>query len=156
MKRFALNALRLVLSFIFLWAFFDKVFGLGFATTHDQAWIRGSSPTTGFLTKAVHGPFAGFFHALAGHAIVDWLFMLGLLGIGISLLTGIWIRFMSIVGAIFVILLFLSAVPPENNPLFDEHIVYALAFLLIAASAHHYQRSAVTGPHATAADHPQH
>ena len=43
-------ALRLVMGFIFLWAFFDKVFGLGFATTTDKAWIYGMSPTTGFLS----------------------------------------------------------------------------------------------------------
>ena len=44
--------LRFAMGFIFLWAFFDKVFGLGFATTADKAWIRGGSPTTGFLANA--------------------------------------------------------------------------------------------------------
>jgi uncharacterized membrane protein YphA (DoxX/SURF4 family) len=41
--------LRLVLGFIFLWAFVDKVFGLGFATASSKAWIHGASPTAGFL-----------------------------------------------------------------------------------------------------------
>ena len=43
--------LRLAMGFIFLWAFFDKVFGLGFATTSEQAWINGGSPTSVFLTR---------------------------------------------------------------------------------------------------------
>ena len=67
------------MGLIFLWAFIDKVFGLGFATTADKSWIAGGSPTTGFLQFGVHGPFAGFYHSLSGIPIVDVLFMLGLL-----------------------------------------------------------------------------
>ena len=61
------------MGFIFLWAFLDKTFGLGVATPADKAWIAGGSPTTGFLSNAVQGPFATFFNSLAGVPVVyDW------------------------------------------------------------------------------------
>ena len=71
-KVFSITTLRLLMGFIFLWAFLDKTFGLGFATTADKAWILGGSPTSGFLTHAVVGPFATFFNSLAGVVLVDF------------------------------------------------------------------------------------
>src|SRR3989344_2688326 len=70
--------LRLLMGWTFLWAFFDKLFGLGFATKADKAWILGNSPTYGFLKLGTHGPFASFFQSLAGNVFVDWLFLIGL------------------------------------------------------------------------------
>ena len=72
---------RLALGFTFLWAFIDKVFGFGFATPSERAWINGGSPTKGFLSGS-EGPFAGFYHNIAGTGFANWAFMLGLLGIG--------------------------------------------------------------------------
>jgi thiosulfate dehydrogenase [quinone] large subunit len=66
--------LRLSMGFIFLWAFLDKTFGLGFATKAAGAWIRGGSPTSGFLGNAVKGPFVDIFHSLSGLAEVPALF----------------------------------------------------------------------------------
>ncbi|MCF7833653.1 MAG: hypothetical protein K9L98_00855 [Candidatus Pacebacteria bacterium] len=125
-------SLRLVMSFIFLWAFFDKLFGLGFATISEKAWINGGSPTTGFLLGAVKGPFAEIFHSLAGVAVVDWLFMIGLLFIGLTLLLNKYVFWGAIVGIIIMILMWLALLFPSNNPLIDEHIVYALVFALLA------------------------
>ena len=36
---------RLSLGWIFLWAFLDKLFGLGHETPSARAWIDGGSPT---------------------------------------------------------------------------------------------------------------
>ncbi len=124
--------LRFVMAFIFLWAFFDKLFGLGFATTSDKAWLNGGSPTTGFLSGGVKGPFAEVFHSLAGLAIVDWLFMLGLLFIGLTLLLNRYVFWGSMVGIIMMTLMWLALLFPSNNPIVDEHIVYALVFALFA------------------------
>lgn len=121
--------LRFTLAFIMLWAFFDKVFGLGYATTPDKSWLQGVSPTTGFLKFGSQGIFANFFHSLAGNPLVDWLFMMGLLLIGTALLLGIGMRIAGYSGALLMFLLYLSLTPPENNPLIDEHIVYMLVFL---------------------------
>ena len=122
-----LGLLRLSMGFIFLWAFLDKTFGLDFATTAEKAWLAGGSPTTGFLKFGVHGPFVDFFHNLAGLPIIDWLFMLGLLFIGISLIFGIFIRLGGIAGILMMLLMYLAVgLPPENNPFIDDHIIYAL------------------------------
>jgi len=146
----ALSLARLSLGFIFLWAFFDKLFGLGFATCRDavsntvemgcsQAWVQGGSPTEGFLSHATQGPFASWFQGLAGQGWVDWLFMLGLLGIGFTLFFGIMLRVGAIAGSVMLFLMWLSLLWPANNPFVDEHIVYIFVLLTIAAFAR-YQR----------------
>ncbi|MDP3989192.1 MAG: hypothetical protein Q8P93_03080 [bacterium] len=136
--RYAWALLRISLGWIFLWAFFDKVFGFGFATCRDKvlgtvqygcsaSWIEGGSPTYGFLSNATKGPFVDFFQLLAGSAVVDFLFMFGLLGIGISLLLGIVVRIGATAGILMMMLMYLSVLPPGNNPFMDDHIVYAIA-----------------------------
>lgn len=125
-------ALRLSMGFIFLWAFVDKVFGLGFATTADKAWIQGGSPTAGFLSFGVKGPLAPIFQSLAGVPIVDWLFMLGLLFVGLTLLLNKYVKWGSIVGCAMLFLMYLALLLPENNPIIDDHIVYILVLALIA------------------------
>ena len=52
-----LAVLRIATGLIFLWAFLDKLFGLGYATPRRQAWIDGGSPTQGFLNSGDVGPF---------------------------------------------------------------------------------------------------
>ncbi len=125
--------LRFVMAFIFLWAFVDKLFGLGFATTKVNAWIAGGSPTSGFLLHATKGPFASFFQSLAGIQVIDWLFMLGLLFVGVTLLVNRYVKWGAIAGIAMMILMWLAVFPPENNPLVDEHIVYILVLALLAA-----------------------
>lgn len=124
--------LRFVMGFIFLWAFLDKTFGLGFATTTEKAWIHGGSPTTGFLSFGVKGPFAEIFHGLASVAIIDLAFMLGLLFVGLTLILNRYVKWGCIVGCIMLLLMYLALLLPENNPIIDEHIVYILVLASIA------------------------
>lgn len=124
--------LRFVMSFIFLWAFFDKVFGLGFGTAANKAWIHGGSPTAGFLIGAVKGPFADIFHALAGIAVVDWLFMLGILFVGLTLAFNKFVKWGCAAGCVILFFMYLSLLFPVTNPIIDEHIVYILVLLLLA------------------------
>jgi len=131
-QKIVLNILRYVMSFIFLWAFFDKVFGLGFATSHDKAWVYGASPTAGFLANATKGPFVQVFHSLAGIAIVDWLFMLGLLFVGLTLALNKYVKWGALTGCAMLALMYLSLMLPANNPIIDEHIVYILVLMLLA------------------------
>jgi thiosulfate dehydrogenase [quinone] large subunit len=125
---------RVFLGFIFLWAFVDKLFGLGFATKASAAWIHGGSPTAGFLGFAVKGPFATFFHSLAGNPVIDVIFMAGLLFVGITLLLNVFVRWGSIAGLLMVVLMYLAVLPPANNPVLDEHLVYALLFAYFIAT----------------------
>jgi thiosulfate dehydrogenase [quinone] large subunit len=140
--------LRMSLGFVFLWAFLDKLLGLGFSTCKDKltgdvtvscsdAWVNGGSPTTNFLNNAVTGPFTDFYHHLAGVAWVDWLFMLGLLFAGVGLLFGVFTRAASLVGIVMVLLMYSALLWPSNTPLIDEHIIYALVLFGVAMVDEH-------------------
>lgn len=118
--------LRIGFGWIFTWAFLDKLFGFGFSTTPEKAWLAGGSPTSGFLANASTGPFAGAFNALAGQAWVDWLFMIGLLLIGLALILGIGMRIATTAGSLLLFLMWLAVLPPKNNPFLDEHLIYIL------------------------------
>jgi len=129
--RYALGLLRISFGWFFLWAFFDKLFGLSFNTKATDAWLSGTSPTAGFLKFGTHGPLASFYQALAGSAVIDWLFMLGLLFLGISLLCGIFMRLACCAGVVLMLLMWSSLLPPEHNPIIDEHILYALTLIVL-------------------------
>ncbi len=128
-EKYIFGIIRLSMGWIFLWAFLDKVFGLGFTTTVDKSWLSGASPTLGFLKHGTYGPLSSIFQSIAGNTIVDWLFMLGLLLVGLALILGIGIKIASYAGAIMMFLIWLSALPPKNNPFIDEHIIYILILI---------------------------
>ena len=127
--RYALAALRICLGWIFLWAFLDKTFGFGFDTDSKKAWLNGGSPTSGFQEFATKGVFSGMHQEMAGSAWVDWLFMAGLLGLGVALLAGVALRITAVAGVILVLMLWSGVVPPKNNPIVDQHWVYGLALI---------------------------
>lgn len=121
--------LRIALGLIFFWAFIDKVFGLGFATASDKSWLLGVSPTEGFLRFGTQGPFAAVYQSVAGSVVVDWLFMVGLLLIGLSLLLGVGMRVAGYSGALLMVLMWTAVLPPEHHPFLDEHIVYGIVLI---------------------------
>ncbi len=134
-----LAALRLSLGWVFLWAALDKTFGLGHETTHQQAWIHGGSPTYGFLHSAATGPFAGMYKDIAGQTWANWLFMLGLFGIGIALTCGVMMRLSAVAAAIMLVLMWSVVLPPSDNPFMDDHLIYAItAIALVALHAGRY------------------
>ena len=119
---YAIAVGRLLLGFVFFWAFLDKLFGLHHSTSSAQAWVHGASPTTAFLAAA-QGPFAGLFHSLAGHTWVDWLFMIGLAGIGFALLTGVGVRIAVVAGTIMLAMMWAASLPIHANPAIDDHVL---------------------------------
>ncbi|WP_148616321.1 hypothetical protein [Nocardioides rubriscoriae] len=141
----ALAVLRIAFGLTFLWAFADKLLALGFSTGRDDAgvvdrfgdgaWIHGGSPTAGFLTFGADGPFEGIYHDIAGAAWADTLFMLGLLGIGAALTTGAAMRLACAAGALLYVLMWSVVLPPENNPVLDEHLLGALTLVVLALLA---------------------
>jgi thiosulfate dehydrogenase [quinone] large subunit len=130
--RYLLAGIRLALGWVFLWAFIDKLFGLGRGTETANSWLNGGSPTAGFLGKAATGPFADFYHSIAGNVVVDVLFMAALLGIGVALILGIGMRIAAAAGALLTILMWTAVLPPETNPFMDDHLVYAAVLVLLA------------------------
>ena len=133
-----LAVLRLAMGFIFLWAFLDKTFGLGFSTPAERAWIRGGAPAQGFLkSDAVVGPLQPFFNGLA-LPVSDVLFMLGMLAIGSAVMLGVGLRVSAVFGTIIMFAMYLAEWPfaasaGSTNPIVDYHIIYALALIVIAA-----------------------
>lgn len=123
---------RISIGWVFLWAFLDKMFGLGFATESENAWIDGGSPTEGFLSFATKGPLADFYQSFAGDAWADWLFMIGLLGIGVALMAGIGMRVACASGALMLVMMWSAVLAPENNPFMDDHLVYAIVLAALA------------------------
>lgn len=123
-----------MMGWIFLWPFLDKLFGLGFATEAGSGWVDGGSPTSGFFQFGTRGPFQEFFQGMAGSVFADWLFMLGLLGIGLALVLGIGVRIASVSGALLLVLMWLAALWPEHNPFLDDHLIYAFVLIGIYAT----------------------
>ncbi|RCG31143.1 hypothetical protein DQ384_10370 [Sphaerisporangium album] len=123
---------RIALGWIFLWAGLDKLFGWGFATPADRAWIHGGSPTTGFLTGTGDHALGGFFSGLAGQPWVDWLFMIGLFGIGLALVAGAGLRIAAATGGLLLVLMWAAELPLTTNPFLDEHLVYAVVLAGLA------------------------
>jgi thiosulfate dehydrogenase [quinone] large subunit len=141
-----MGMLRIVVGWTFLWAFVDKLLALGYATGRDAetgavdrfgdaAWIHGGSPTEGFLAFGADGPFTDFYHNIAGDAWADWLFMAGLLGIGVSLTLGVLMRLGTISGVVLYLLMWSVVLPPENNPITDDHTIGALVMAVLGLYA---------------------
>lgn len=134
---------RIALGLTFLWAFADKTFGLGWSTPSDRSWLSGGSPTKGFLSHVEVGPLSDFFHGLAGRPVVDWLFMIGLLAIGLAFTLGIAMWLSALSGALMMIMMWAAEWPParltitgqpsgSTNPVIDYHLIYALAMITLA------------------------
>ena len=131
----ALAVLRISTGFVFLWAFLDKTFGLGYSTPGAKAWINGGSPTKGFLASVEAGPFQGFFHSIAGAGWVNWLFMLGMLGVGVALILGIGLRAAAAAATLIMAMMWAAEWPlasGSSNPIVDYHVIYAIAAIVVA------------------------
>ncbi|MCP2197238.1 DoxX family membrane protein [Lentzea flava] len=142
----SLAVLRIATGLLFLWAFFDKAFGLGYATQEKNAWFSGGSPTKGFLGRVNVGPFQETFRDWAGAWWADTLFMVGLLAIGVALVLGIGLRVAAVTGSLMMLLMWAAEWPPaqhdsageltmSTNPLIEYHVIYALVLIVVAATA---------------------
>ena len=151
----AWTALRILLGWSFVWAFLDKMFGLGFSTCRgfgpegtpassidflcDAAMIKGGSPTYGLLEFGTQGSHTGGLFrwmASSGPTSIGWadvLFMLALLLGGVALMLGVGTRIAAIGSAILMLFMFLALdVWPENNPINSSHMTEMLVYLGIA------------------------
>jgi thiosulfate dehydrogenase [quinone] large subunit len=128
----ALAVLRFAFGLTFLWAFVDKVFGLGYATPSGKGWIDGGDPTAGFLGKGASGPFENFYHSLVGDFWVSPLFMIALAGIGLALTLGIGMRIAAVAGTVLYLMMWSAVLPPETNPVLDDHILGAITLIALA------------------------
>lgn len=138
--------LRMATGFVFLWAFLDKAFGLGYSTPSERAWTNGGSPTLGFLSNIDVGPFASTFRSWAGDAWADWLFMIGLAAVGVAVVLGIGLRLAAVSGSVLMALMWMAEWHParftsggelsgSTNPLVGYHVIYALVLVVFAVTS---------------------
>jgi thiosulfate dehydrogenase [quinone] large subunit len=143
---YVLAVSRIALGFIFLWAFLDKMFGLGYSTTPAKAWVNGGSPTSGFLGNVEVGPLRSLFTSLAGSVVVDALFMLGMFAVGVALILGIGLRVAAVAATIIMLGMWAAEWPlsmqtfegqpsGSTNPVVDYHLIYALLAIVLAVTA---------------------
>lgn len=139
-----LSITRIVLGFTFLWAFFDKLIGLGYSTCNtdgtievmcERAWLSGGRITEGYL-GASSGPLSDFFTTLGTWAWTDWAFMAGLLGVGLALILGIGTRVAMVAGVAMLTMMFLAHGFPFvgrglTNPIIDSHVIQAVAMISV-------------------------
>jgi len=139
----SLAVARVGIGFIFLWAFFDKLFGLGYSTAPAKSVLSGGSPTKGFLSHVDVGPFQGFFHSIAGTGIADWLFMTSLLGIGVAMVLGAGLRIAAVSNVLLMLGMWAAEWPMakvaadgsasgSTNPFMDYHLAYAVIGVVFA------------------------
>jgi thiosulfate dehydrogenase [quinone] large subunit len=85
------------------------------------------------------------FHAWAGAGWADWLFMVGLLGIGVALIVGVGLRIAAVSGTLLMLGMWAAEWPlakvtsageptMSTNPIVDYHIIYALALIALAVT----------------------
>lgn len=134
-----LSLARIGIGFVFLWAFLDKLFGLGYGVCRsretgeidvmcDNAWVNGGHVTEGYLANA-SGPMGEFFQGWADIRFFDWVFMIGLLGVGLALILGIGTRIAALAATAMLVMMYLAAFDNSNNPFMDDHIIYSLAVI---------------------------
>ncbi len=128
--RYLLAVVRILLGWIMLWPFFDKLFGLGFATPSGSGYVEGGSPSS-FVTWVTKGLFSGFYESIAGNAIIDVIFLLALLILGLTLILGFASKLTTFGMAAFLLVMYTLVVPPTDNPVVDDHIIMAVAMLAV-------------------------
>lgn len=120
--KIAVLLLRLSLGWLFFYAGFTKV-------------INPDWSAAGYLAGAK--TFTGFYHWLATPAVlpvINFLNEWGLTLLGVSLLAGLFVRWSALAGAGLMLLYYFALpfpYPNEHSFLIDEHIVYALALILL-------------------------
>lgn len=92
----------------------------------------------GYLENAQ--TFSGFYKFLASPSILpftDFLNEWGLALIGIAILTGIMVRWAGYAGALLMLLYYFPVLNfphvGEHSYIVDDHIIYAIAFLMVVA-----------------------
>lgn len=124
-QKISLFLLRIALGLMFFYAGITKVI--------DPAWSAD-----GYLKGAK--TFAGFYQLLISPGVLPFINLInewGLTLLGLSLILGIFARLSSFLGAALMILYYFPILDfPYPNPhsfLVDEHIIYALALILLAS-----------------------
>lgn len=123
-RRFSLFLLRISLGWLFFYAGVTKLLNPDWTAA---GYIKGAKTFV---------PFYEWLLTSSILPIVDFLNEWGLTLIGISLMLGVMVRLSSILGAVLMLLYYFVALdfpyPNEHSFLIDEHIIYAVALVVLA------------------------
>ena len=141
--RLGVAVLRVVVGIIFLWAGLEKAIGAGLGTWSAGGFLQFATSgslgwpfVTGEVAEGtVFNPTHDFWVALAENetalTLIDYLVPLGQIGIGASLILGMFTRFGAAMGALMMLFFFVAAWQFEFG-IVNQHLTYALVCAAIA------------------------
>ena len=117
-------ALRIAMGWLMFYAGITKVLNPEWTAA---GYLKGAKTFTGLYQWLASDGMIGF---------IDFLNQWGLTLLGISLILGLWVRWSAILGAILMLLYYFPILDfpkvAEHSYLVDEHIIYALALIVLA------------------------
>ncbi len=85
-RKLCLAVTRTVLWFMLLWAFFDKLLGLGIPTNIEAIIINDGSSTGYCLSEVTSCFLKSLFRGLIGNTVLNFVLMSGLIVMGVALM----------------------------------------------------------------------
>jgi thiosulfate dehydrogenase [quinone] large subunit len=152
---------RIVIGIIFLWAGLEKVLGSGAAGFDASGFLKfGTAGTVGwpFVTGdvaqgTIFNPTHDFWTGLAANdaamSIINILVPYGQIGIGVSLILGLFTRFGAAMGTLMMIFFFFAAWDFEFG-IVNQHLTYAVVTfgLAVIGAGNYFGLDAIVGPRA--------
>jgi len=149
---------RIVIGVIFLWAGLEKAIGAGLGTWNADGFLQfatGGSLGWPFVTGEVaegtiFNPTHDFWVGLVGTPasdVIAYLVPLGQIGIGVSLILGLFTRFGAAMGTLMMLFFFVAAWDFEFG-IVNQHLTYAVVTLGLAVigAGNYYGLDAAVGP----------
>lgn len=152
----AVALVRIAVGIIFLWAGLEKVFGSGpegFSAAGFLGHATGGTLGWPFVAPGTEGPFnptvdlwVGLSTNTGAMAIINFLVPYGQIGIGLSLILGLFTRFAAATGTLMMLLFFVAAWDFEFG-IVNQHLTYAFVTFLLGylGSGNYYGLDAAMG-----------
>jgi len=149
---------RIVIGVIFLWAGLEKAIGEGLGVWRADGFLQfatGGSLGWPFVTGEVaegtiFNPTHDFWVGLVGTGasdVIAYLVPLGQIGIGVSLILGLFTRFGAAMGTLMMLFFFVAAWDFQYG-IVNQHLTYAVVTfgLAVIGAGNHYGLDATFGP----------
>ena len=149
---------RIVIGIIFLWAGLEKAIGTGLGVWNADGFLQfGTNGSVGwpFVTGEVaegtiFNPTHEFWVGLVGTGasdVIAYLVPLGQIGIGVSLILGLFTRFGAAMGTLMMLFFFVAAWDFEFG-IVNQHLTYAVVTfgLAVIGAGNYYGLDATVGP----------
>jgi len=127
---YTLALFRILVGWIFLAAFIDKIFGTGFQTPPGGGFIDGVSPSS-YVSYVTTGLLADFYKSIAGNLAMDILLVAALLILGVTAILGIASKLTTIGSVLFLVIMYTIQLPPVDNPIIDHRIIMAVGMVAV-------------------------